>query len=84
MVKVRDLIPCGYLNVILHSYGNVSCLYMLIELSSPRKVNTDDLDCSNASYMKYSWLGHAWYVECIVFLNQCKVTLSGYGLKNIL
>ena len=52
MVKVRDLIPCGYSNVILHSYRKVSCLYMLIELSSPRKVSTDDLDFSNASYMK--------------------------------
>ena len=31
--------------------------------------------------MKYSWLGHAWYVECIVFLNQCKVALNGYALK---
>ena len=52
VVKVRDLIPCGYLNVILHSYRNVSSLYMLIELSSPMKVSTDDLDYSNASYMR--------------------------------
>ena len=54
---------------------------MLIELSSPRKVSTDDLDYSNASYMKYSWLGHALYVECTVFLNQCKVALNGYASK---
>ena len=52
MVKVRDLIPCGYLNVILNSYRNMSCLYMLIELSSLRKVSTDDLDYSHAFYMK--------------------------------
>ena len=52
VVKVRDLIPCGYLNVILHSYRKVSCMYILIELSSPRKVSIDDLDYSNASYMK--------------------------------
>ena len=25
----------------------------------------DDIDYSNASYMKWAWLGHAWYVECI-------------------
>ena len=56
-------------------------MYMLIELSSPRKVSTDDLDYSNASYMKQSWLVHAWYVECIVFLNQCKVALNGCALK---
>ena len=31
--------------------------------------------------MKQSWLGHAWYVEGIVFLNQCKVALNGYALK---
>ena len=37
----------------------VLCCY---ELSSPRKVSTDDLDYSHASYMKQSWLGHAWYV----------------------
>ena len=67
--------------MLLHSYRNVSCLYMLIELSIPRKVSTNDLDYSNASSMKYSWLGHAWYVECIVFLNQCKAALNGYALK---
>ena len=43
MVKVRDLIPCGYLNFILHLYRKMSC---------PRKVSTDDLDYSDASYMK--------------------------------
>ena len=52
MVKVRDLIPCGYLNFIMHPYRKVSCLYILIELSSPRKVSIDDLDYSNAFYMK--------------------------------
>ena len=35
------------------------CCY---ELRSPRKVSTDDLDYSHASYMKQSQLGHAWYV----------------------
>ena len=37
VIKVRDLIPCGYLNVILCSYRKVSCMYMLIELSSQGK-----------------------------------------------
>ena len=46
----------------IFEYRKVSCLYILIELSSPRKVSTDDLGYSNASYMKWSWLGHAWYV----------------------
>ena len=36
----------------------VLCFY---ELSIPRKVSTGDLDYSYASYMKQSWLGHAWY-----------------------
>ena len=44
-------------------------------------VYVDDIDYSNVSNMKQSWLGHAWYVECIVFLNQCKVALKGYALK---
>ena len=30
MVKVKDLIPCGYLNVILHSYRNVPCLHYVV------------------------------------------------------
>ena len=36
----------------IFEYRKVSFLYILIEFSSPRKVSTDDLDCSNASYMK--------------------------------
>ena len=54
VVKVRDLIPCGYWNI----------------------ERCHDIDYSNASYMKWTW-----YVECIVFLNQCKVALNGYALK---
>ena len=54
------------------------------ELSNSKEVSTDDLDYSNASYMNQSWLGHAWYVECIVFLNQCKVALNGYALKDFM
>ena len=38
---------------------HVLCGY---DLSSQKKVSTDDRDYSNASYMKQSWLGHAWYV----------------------
>ena len=68
----------------IFEYRKVSCLYILIELSSPRKVSTNDLDYSHASYMKLSWLGHASYVECIVFVNQCKVALNGYALKDFM
>ena len=38
---------------------HVLCCY---ELSIPRKVSTNDLDYCHASYMKQSWLGHAWNV----------------------
>ena len=48
-----------YTNFIQKYVMHVLCCY---ELSSPKKVSTDDLDYSNASYMKQSWLGHAWYV----------------------
>ena len=40
---------------------------MLNELSSPSKVSTDDLDYSNASYMKWTW-----YVEFIE-MNACDI-----------
>ena len=39
----------------------VSCLYMLMTLI-----------ISNASYTKWTWLGHAWYVECIE-MNACDI-----------
>ena len=56
----------------MFEYRNVSRLYILIELSIPRKVITNDLDYSNASYMKWTWLGHAWYVECME-MNACDI-----------
>ena len=49
LVKVRDLIPCEYWNI----ERRHAYIYV------------DDIDYSNASYMKWTWLGHAWYVECI-------------------
>ena len=36
----------------IFEYIKVSCLHILIELSIPRKLSIDDLDCSNASYMR--------------------------------
>ena len=39
-------------------------------------IYVDDIDYSNVPYMKWTW-----YVECIVFLNQCKVALNGYALR---
>ena len=41
------------------------------------------LDHSNAPYMKYSWLGHNTF-ECIAFMNQYKVALSGYALRDFI
>ena len=35
-------------------------------------IYVEDIDYSNASYMKWTWLGHAWYVECIE-INACDI-----------
>ena len=56
------------------------CCY---ELSIPNKVSIDGLDYSNASYIRYSWLGHSMF-ECIVLLNQYKMALSGYALRDFI
>ena len=37
VVKARDLIPCGYLKFILHSYRDVPYCICCYELSSPKK-----------------------------------------------
>ena len=37
-------------------------LCAVMSLSITKKISTNGLDYSNASYMKQSWLGHAWYV----------------------
>ena len=46
-------------------------------------MRTGGIDYSNASYMKWSWLGHSMF-ECVVFLNQYKVTLSEYALRDFI
>ena len=58
-------------------------VYVDYELSNPKKVGTDGLDYSNASYRRQSWLGHSMF-ECIVYLNQYKVALSGYALRDFI
>ena len=46
-------------------------------------MTTGGIDYSNASYMKYSWLGHNMF-ECITFMNPYKVALSGYALRDFI
>ena len=58
-------------------------VYVDYELSNPKKVRTGGRDYSNASYMRRSWLGHGMF-EFIVFLNQYKVALSGYALRDFI
>ena len=35
-------------------------------------IYVDDIDYNNASYVKQTWLGHAWYVDCIK-MNACDI-----------